>query len=96
MITWIEQIFKALSYMRKSNSNSIHRDIKIDNILLKDNQVYLSDFGTRKDLINDGTSSLAGTTKWGAPEQFIPRPINELKEPDYAVSDRSDIYPCTV
>ena len=93
IMTWIEQILTALSYMKKNNPDSIHRDVKIENILMKDKQVYLSDFGTQKILTKIGTSSLAGTMEWGCPEQFIPRKIDQSGNPEYVLTDKADIYP---
>jgi len=93
IITWIEQILTALSYMKKNNPDSIHRDVKIENILMKDKQVFLSDFGTQKILTKIGTSSLAGTMEWGCPEQFIPRKIDQSGNPEYVLTDKADIYP---
>ena len=89
---FIEQILIALSFMRQTNTSSIHRDVKIDNLLMLGKKVYLSDFGTFKELKRIGTASLAGSIAWGAPEQFIPEKI-ESGEPSYQLTDKADIYP---
>jgi len=89
---FIEQILIALSFMRETKTESIHRDVKIDNLLMIEKKVYLSDFGTFKELKRSGTSSLAGTIEWGAPEQFIPEKI-ESGDPYYRLTDKADIYP---
>jgi len=91
-LSLIEQILIALDYINKIHTNSIHRDVKIDNLLISNKSVYLCDFGTYKQLKRIGTGSLAGTIEWGAPEQFIPQEI-ELGSPYYRLTDKADIYP---
>ena len=46
-------IVKAVYYLHSQNPPIIHRDIKIENILVKNNQYVLCDFGSKYDnLIN--------------------------------------------
>jgi len=91
-LSLIEQILIPLDYIKKTHTDSIHRDVKTDNILVKNKKLYLCDFGAHKKLKRTGTASLAGTVLWGAPEQFIPQKI-ESSSPDYRLTDKADIYP---
>ncbi|KAI5965273.1 uncharacterized protein KGF55_001493 [Candida pseudojiufengensis] len=71
----IFQIMKALQFLHK-NLNIVHRDLKLDNILLQIPQprtkIYLCDFGTAKDLSRSGgrTNTAVGTIEYSAPEVF--------------------------
>lgn len=45
-IDYFEQIVEGMNYLNKKNI--IHRDLKFENILLKNNTVKISDFGFAK------------------------------------------------
>lgn len=70
---WIGQVSDALDYAHRQNV--IHRDVKLDNILLdlKEDKVYLSDFGIAKatDYTQLTTSGTMGTARYMAPEMVF-------------------------
>lgn len=45
-VCYLEQIVEGINYLNKKNI--IHRDLKFENILLKNNTVKISDFGFAK------------------------------------------------
>lgn len=69
------QILQGLQYLHKQNV--IHRDIKPNNILLKDNQVKLGDLGVSK-ILGDLTlaKSRVGTPLYLAPELIKSKPYD--------------------
>jgi serine/threonine protein kinase len=94
LLQWTEQIAAALSTLHAISTRedrAVLRDLKFDNILLKANRIYLSDFGTYKLLDHNVTLSLGGTPEWAAPEMLIPRKI-ENNKPFYELTSRADLY----
>jgi serine/threonine protein kinase len=68
IMNWIVDIWGALSAFH--DMNGIHRDIKPQNILLKDRTIYLADFGLAKlrENVSENTASVSGTERYKAPE----------------------------
>jgi uncharacterized protein (TIGR02145 family) len=72
----LRDILKGLSYLHRNNR--IHRDLKAQNILVKNTSegpvAKITDFGTTKKLDSHQTrsSALVGTVEYMAPEQFNP------------------------
>lgn len=72
----LRDILKGLSYLHRNNR--IHRDLKSQNILVKNTSegpvAKITDFGTTKRLDSHQTrsSALVGTVEYMAPEQFNP------------------------
>ena len=95
LLRWIGQIATALAVfhdMDVDGEKFIHRDLKFNNVLVKDNALYLADFGTVKKLQSSLTSSMAGTLElWGVPEIFIPAKVIDNK-PKYAHTPAIDLY----
>ena len=58
------RVADALNTLHKTGFT--HKDVKPENILIKDNQSYLSDFGATKQTANDRT--LSGSYNYAAPE----------------------------
>lgn len=74
---WFGCLLDALAYAHKLKIK--HQDIKPSNILIKNNQPYLSDFGLAKDFAEtDASTSLSdkvkGTTLYRAPEVVPGKP----------------------
>ena len=68
--TVARQLFAALQYLRKLGV--LHRDIKPDNILLKDGTVKLADFGSARFVDRPGRMSTYVGTRWyRAPEMLL-------------------------
>lgn len=82
----IAQIAAALDFAHAHNT--IHRDIKMENILLdQQGNVLLTDFGMAKTLVTGGTLATApgvmlGTPQYMSPEQCMGKTVDE----------RSDVY----
>src|ERR1700712_326712 len=69
--TWIVCLILAVDYLHEKRIK--HRDIKPSNILVRNNTVYLTDFGTSRIIPEDattGTASIYGpmTRRYVAPE----------------------------
>ena len=71
------EVLQALDYMHKHKK--IHRDIKTDNVLLKENgEVRLADFGYTAQLESpdETRKSIVGTPYWMAPELIKSQPYS--------------------
>jgi len=64
---FFEQIFKGVTYMHEQKG-VIHRDLKLDNILLKDFKVKICDFNVVKFLDEEGDPTRVGTVDFICPE----------------------------
>ncbi|MDM8555190.1 DUF1566 domain-containing protein [Desulfococcaceae bacterium HSG7] len=98
LVRWIGQIAAALKTVHALGGKPgepgkfSHRDLKLQNVLVKDNNLYLSDYGTVKRIGHHLTFSLAGTPNWGAPEMLLPKKIDK-GEPIYKFDESADLYP---
>lgn len=83
----VAQVADALDYAHRQGV--IHRDVKPDNILLADGQVFLADFGIARRVVDTGDARLTatgiavGTPRYMSPEQATG---SEL------VDHRTDVY----
>jgi serine/threonine protein kinase len=70
IVPWFGCLLSALSFAHRLKIT--HRDIKLSNILIKDGQIYLADFGEAKDFLETATSTssylMCGTPVYRAPE----------------------------
>ncbi|KAI1207426.1 kinase-like protein [Annulohypoxylon truncatum] len=77
MCRWPPCLFYAMEYLHRTGLR--HKDIKPSNILIKDNRVYLADFGISYNFRNDNTSKTDGpigaiTERYIAPETYDEQP----------------------
>ena len=83
---FMQQIIHAVALAHKHKI--AHRDLKPSNLLVKDNKIYLMDFGLAKDLKQDqdltNSGQILGTPKYMSPEQAEGRSKN--------IDLRTDIY----
>ncbi|MEZ4527403.1 MAG: protein kinase, partial [Desulfobacterales bacterium] len=99
-LDWIAQTAKALLKIHSTQTEDKSedriyalRDLKFDNVLCKDSNLYLSDFGTVKPIRRklNLTGSIGCTPEWAAPEMLIPAAY-ENHEVKYSFSPKVDIY----
>ncbi len=71
----------------------VFRDLKPDNVLLNigENRLYLTDFGTVRQVTGMLTCSIACTPDWAAPECLIPK-VFENRERKFALTSKADVY----
>jgi serine/threonine protein kinase len=94
LIRWTGQIATGLAALHASSpekNKAVYRDLKFDNILMKGDRLFLSDFGTHKFLKGETTHSLGGTPGWAAPEMLIPKAVENGK-PKYELTPAADLY----
>ncbi|CAD8125069.1 unnamed protein product [Paramecium sonneborni] len=85
-IQYFQQILDGLEELEKHNI--IHRDLKLDNILLKKKQIKIIDFGFAKNLIDNGLGT--ESVKCGTPETMAPEVHKCNKRTIY--SDKQDVW----
>jgi serine/threonine protein kinase len=70
IIEWIVQLGLALSYIH--DKKILHRDLKTQNIFIKDNKIRIGDFGISKifNQTKDLAGSMVGTPLYMSPEQY--------------------------
>ena len=84
---WFYQILSAVSYLH--DNNIAHRDLKLENILVKDNSVMLADFGFSQKI--DGDNSLSN--KCGGTIYFLsPELIRSVKTRSLWCLYKTDIW----
>lgn len=82
-LLWTDQLLKILDSLHNQIPPIIHRDIKPSNIKVKDNHVYLLDFGLAKQITGrKSTAATFLTPLFASPEQLSNGEITE----------RSDLY----
>lgn len=75
---WFTQVSQALKYLH-IDMKIAHRDIKIDNVMLHDNKVKLTDFGFAKDLNKENekpSTTFCGTEPYYSPQIVQRKPYD--------------------
>ncbi|KAL8729274.1 MAG: hypothetical protein Q9181_005065 [Wetmoreana brouardii] len=72
---WFGSLLDALAFTHKHEIR--HRDVKPSNILIKNNAVYLCDFGLAKDFTGEDSSASRGPKPEGTPEYRAPEIISD-------------------
>jgi len=85
MFTWFGCLLDALQFAHRQDI--LHRDIKPSNILIKNNKVYLADFGSAKDFGPEGPSATSNTAVCGTPVYRAP----EFRNKEYR-SSKADVF----
>lgn len=82
-------IFDALGYMHRQNPPIVHRDIKPDNIIvpMDGGEAVLVDFGTAKEFVQDGTTTVFrhGSPGYAPIEQYSPGSRTNLRTDVYGL-----------
>lgn len=84
---WFTQVSQALKYLH-CEMKIAHRDIKIDNVMLHDNKVKLTDFGFAKDLTRESdkpSSTFCGTEPYYSPQIVLRKPYDVFKADVWAM-----------
>ncbi|KAL8702215.1 MAG: hypothetical protein Q9201_004519 [Fulgogasparrea decipioides] len=74
---WFGSLLDALAFTHKNEIR--HRDVKPSNILIKNNAVYLCDFGLAKDFTGEDSSASRGPKPEGTPEYRAPEIISDQR-----------------
>ncbi|MEQ8671925.1 MAG: tetratricopeptide repeat protein [Aggregatilineales bacterium] len=72
------QLLQALAYVHRRSV--LHRDLKPTNVLVKNGQVHMLDFGLAMNINAGGKSETAGTLAYIAPEVLIGSPATEASD----------------
>lgn len=70
VLEWALETAKILEYLHQQNPPLVHRDLTPDNLVLRNGEVVLIDFGAANELIGSATGTLVGKQAYIAPEQF--------------------------
>jgi len=72
ILNYILKLADILDYIHSTTPPVIHRDLKLSNIIIKGDDIYLIDFGSVTNIVKEeGGSTIAGTFAYMAPEQFL-------------------------
>ena len=85
-IETFEKILEALAYAH--SDGVIHRDLSPGNVLLKDDEVWVSDFGLGRDLSSSSTRLTETNDGMGTPRYRAPEQWRDLKDTD----ERVDVF----
>lgn len=81
VLNWTTQLLEVLELLHNQNPPIIHRDIKPDNIKVKNGTLYLLDFGIAKQLDDSKSTGTAyATPAFSSPEQIENINVNAVSD----------------
>ena len=96
LLKWAQQISDALCFIHRKHSEQqpyVHRDLKPANIVVnRKGDAALTDFGIVRGMANIGTSSVAASYHYCAPEQRLALYRNAERRLQYLITPALDIY----
>lgn len=87
VISFLKQMLNIIEILEKNSI--VHRDIKPDNIIKKDDTYYLIDFGIAREL--DKTSLTPTSNNYG-PATVMYAPMEQIENQKSLIDSRADLY----
>lgn len=88
---WAIQLFKMLNTMNKRKIH--HRDIKPENVLVRNNDIFLCDFGLSRQLHSDpefGTGYII--TRWYRAPELLKHQKQHKRKPNLIFTEKMDVW----
>lgn len=70
VLDWTKQMAEILAYLHSGTPPIVHRDITPENLMVKDGNIHLIDFGAANEFLGTATGTVIGKQAFISPEQF--------------------------